>query len=299
MSLIDRTLVATLPLLPRFLVRRFSARYIAGARLQDACRVVQDLNRQRIMGTVDLLGEDITREDEARQTALVYQEILTAIRDQGLDCNVSVKLTSLGMKIDRELCIEQMSGLLEHAGRLQNFIRIDMEDSSCTSDTLEIFRRLREHHDNVGVVIQAYMRRSVDDVDELIKLKANVRLCKGIYIEPRRIAYRDRVIVQHNFAFLLERLLEGGCYVGIATHDELLAWQGLRLVRSLGLHPSQYEFQMLLGVDEALRGILVDAGHRMRVYVPFGMRWYEYSMRRLKENPRIAGYAFRSFLGLS
>jgi proline dehydrogenase len=143
------------------------------------------------------------------------------------------------------------------------------------------------------------MRRAIDDVEELVRLGANVRLCKGIYVEHRTIAYRDRDIVQRNFTFLLRRLLEGGCYVGIATHDELLVWEGLRLVRDLGLDTSRYEFQMLLGVDEMLRDILVKAGHPLRVYVPFGRRWYEYSLRRLKENPRIAGHVIKRLLGAS
>jgi proline dehydrogenase len=171
-----------------------------------------------------------------------------------------------------------------------------MEDSTCTEATLALYDRLRRDADNVGVVIQAYLRRSLDDVDRLVERRANVRLCKGIYIESRNIAYRDRDIVRRNFALLLERLLRGGCYVGIATHDEILAWEGIRLVRELRLSTDRYEFQMLLGVDEPLRRILIGSGHRLRVYVPFGERWYEYSLRRLKENPRMAGYVLKNIL---
>ena len=286
-------------MLPRALVRRFSARYIAGEAARDALRVVGDLNRQSILGTIDLLGEDIGREKEARATGDAYRELITGIDREQLDCNISVKLTALGLKIDVDLCLEEMTHLLEHAKRLGNFVRIDMEDSSCTESTLGVYRRLRERFENVGVVIQAYLRRSAEDVKELVRLGANVRLCKGIYIEPRRIAYRDRTIVQRNFTALLETLLTGGCYVAIATHDELLTWEGERIVRSLELEPSRYEFQMLLGVEEPLRRILVEAGHRMRAYVPFGRQWYEYSMRRLKENPQIAGYALKNFLRAS
>jgi proline dehydrogenase len=296
MSLVDRAVVATLPLLPRPVVRRFSARYIAGDAAEDALRVCRDLNRAGVMGTIDLLGEDAPRAEEAREAGDAYRQLLTAIDRDGIDGNISVKLTALGLKIDEELCLAEMTRLLEHARRLGNFVRIDMEDSTCTDATLAIYRRLHERFENVGVVIQACLRRSADDVEELVKLGANVRLCKGIYIEPREIAYRDRQIVQRNFALLLERLLAGGCYVGIATHDELLVWEGLRLCRTLGLDRTRYEFQMLLGVDEKLRRILVRAGHRVRVYVPYGRRWYEYSLRRLKENPRIAGYALRNLL---
>jgi proline dehydrogenase len=296
MSLFDRTVAAALPLVPRPVVRRFSARYIAGETPEDALRAVAALNRDGAMGTVDVLGEDIHRPEDAEATRSGYERILRGLSEARLEGNISVKLTALGLKIDRELALEQTARLCREARSLGNFVRIDMEDSSCTEDTLAIFHRLRAEFDNVGIVIQAYLRRSLDDVDRLVEMRANVRLCKGIYVEPRAIAYRDREIVRRNFAFLLERLLRGGCYVGIATHDEILAWEGLRLVRELRLPRDRYEFQMLLGVDEALRRILLAAGHRLRVYVPFGERWYQYSLRRLKENPRIAGYALRNLL---
>jgi proline dehydrogenase len=294
MSLIENTIVRTLPLMPRGLVRRFSSRYIAGESMDDALRVVRDLNARSILGTVDVLGEDILEASEAVTNRKAYGDLLTAMHEHRLDGNISVKLTAMGLKISRELCLEQMTELLEHARSLENFVRIDMEDSSCTTPTLEVYRELRKEYDNVGVVIQAYMRRSHDDIKELASMKANVRLCKGIYLESRTIAYRDRDLVQRNFADLLSHLLGAGCYVGIATHDELLVWEALRLIRDLELPHDDYEFQMLLGVDETLRDILVRAGHRLRVYVPFGKRWYEYSMRRLKENPRIAGYIVKN-----
>lgn len=299
MSLLERTIVTTLPLLPRSLVRRFSARYIAGEHVADALRVVADLNRQNILGTIDLLGEDILHADQAVATRQIYQELLTDIHERGLRCNISVKLTALGLKIDADLCLAEMTTLAEHAARLGNFVRIDMEDSSCTTPTLDLYRKLRERFENVGVVIQAYLRRSLADVEALARMGANVRICKGIYVESRRIAYWDRAIVQRNFVDLLTRLLEAGCYVGIATHDELLVWESLRLIRDRGLDRSRFEFQMLLGVDLTLRTILVESGHRLRVYVPFGKRWYEYSLRRLKENPRIARYAFKNLFGAS
>lgn len=294
MSFFESTLVHALPLLPRGLVRRFSSRYIAGSSMEDALQVVERLNQRSMMGTVDLLGEDIVESGEAVTNRQAYGELLTALDEHQLDGNISVKLTAMGLKISRDLCLEQMAALLEHAQSLNNFVRMDMEDSTCTTPTLEIYRELRNSYDNVGVVIQAYMRRSHDDVRELATMKANVRLCKGIYVEDRTIAYRERDIVQRNYADLLAHLLHAGCYVGIATHDELLVWEGLRLVRDAQLDRSRYEFQMLLGVDQTLRDILVDAGHRLRVYVPFGKLWYEYSMRRLKENPRIAGYILKN-----
>jgi proline dehydrogenase len=296
MSIVDRTLSATLPLVPRSLVRRFSARYIAGESQEQALDVVAALNREGAMATLDVLGEDLTERREAEATRLIYERLLDAIIEQKLEANISVKLTAMGLKIDPGLALEQMTQLCAHARRLGSFVRIDMEDSTCTEATLALYDRLRQDADNVGVVIQAYLRRSIDDVDRLVERRANVRLCKGIYIESRNIAYRDRDIVRRNYAFLLERLLKGGCYVGIATHDEILAWEGMRLVRELRLPTDRYEFQMLLGVDEPLRRILIGAGHRLRVYVPFGERWYQYSLRRLKENPQMAGYVLKNLL---
>jgi proline dehydrogenase len=174
-------------------------------------------------------------------------------------------------------------------------MRIDMEDSPCTTATLEIYRNLRdEHPDRVGIVLQSRLRRTLDDVDALIDRPTNFRLCKGIYLEPREIAYTDAELIRRNFVLVLDRMMESGAYVGIATHDELLVWESLRLIRKYGLDRDRYEFQMLLGVDEPLRRILIDAGHRLRVYVPYGEHWYPYSVRRLRENPQIAGYALKA-----
>jgi proline dehydrogenase len=205
-----------------------------------------------------------------------------------------VKPTHLGLKLDKELCLANLRRLLGTARRLGNFVRIDMEDSSCTDDTLAIYDALRPASPNLGVVIQACLRRSREDVARLAKVRANVRLCKGIYVEPRRIAYREPRLVRKNFTLLLDDLFRAGCHVGIATHDEELVWDALRLIEKHGIPRDRYEFQMLLGVDEELRGILRDAGHRLRVYVPFGTEWYAYSTRRLKENPEIAGHILRN-----
>src|SRR5215211_9245895 len=177
------------------------------------------------------------------------------------------------------------------------FVRVDMEDSPHTEATLEIVHDTYRHHENTGAVLQAYMRRSIEDVQRVIDAGFSVRLCKGIYDEPRSIAYKDFDTVRQNYIFLLDELLKGGIYVGIATHDEFLIWHALRLIHQLEVPEDRYEFQMLLGVDEELRSILVGAGHKLRVYVPFGEDWYEYSTRRLKENPKIAGYVARDVIG--
>jgi proline dehydrogenase len=191
-----------------------------------------------------------------------------------------------------------MRRLLRRARDLDNWVRIDMEDSSVTDATLRVHRTLLEEFDNVGCVLQAYMRRTMSDALELARMGANVRVCKGIYVEPREIAYKDRGIVQRNFVDVVRTLLQAGCYVGIATHDEVVVWECQRVIRELGLSPTRYEFQMLLGVDEQLRALIVEAGHPMRVYIPFGQSWYPYSIRRLKENPSIAGHVMRATLGL-
>ncbi|HEX9350743.1 MAG TPA: proline dehydrogenase family protein, partial [Gaiellaceae bacterium] len=190
-----------------------------------------------------------------------------------------------------ELCRPNLEKVVRHAAESGNFVRIDMEDSSCTSDTLRLYRELREAGlDNVGIVLQAYLKRTIRDIRELAPLRPSVRLCKGIYVEPPLIAYRDFDAVRENFVRCLRELLRAGCYVGIATHDKWLVSEGQRLVAEFGLTREQYEFQMLLGVREAAADRLVRDGHRLRVYVPFGAHWYSYSVRRLQENPKIGGY---------
>ena len=272
-------------------MRKISERYIAGIGLADACRVVKRLNATGKMATVDVLGEEIANADEARAIAGTYRDVFATIDREGLDSNVSVKLTALGLKLGYELCRENLEAVVREAAERSNFVRIDMEDSSTTDDTLRLYRELRDGTvDNVGVVLQAYLRRTLTDVEDLVGFGLNVRLCKGIYVEPPSIAFREFEAVRENFVHSLEALLDGGAYVGIATHDEWLIEQALRLVAKHGLGRDQYEFQMLLGVREELGDALVRDGHRLRIYVPFGRHWYGYSLRRLQENPKIAGY---------
>ena len=285
MSLLDKTIVRLLPAVPRRVVRRLSAPYIAGPELADARRVVAALNAEGKLATVDVLGEEITRPDEAVAITRAYLEVLDAIDEDGLDANVSVKLTGLGLKLDPELARANVEAIAARG----TFVRIDMEDSSTTDATLELYRDLRAAGtENLGVVLQAALKRTVDDARALAG--ASVRLCKGIYVEPPELAYRDFEAVRANYVDALDALLDGGCYVGIATHDEWLVEQGLRAVRERGLEPHEYEYQMLLGVQTRLGDRLVADGHRLRIYVPFGRQWYEYSLRRLQENPKVAGY---------
>jgi proline dehydrogenase len=248
------------------------------------------------MATLDVLGESVTDRSLAEAAVRDYRAALSAIHAERLDSNISIKPTQFGLRLDFDLCYERLRSLVAQARADGTFVRIDMEDSQCTSATLDLYRRLRgDGFENVGVVLQAYMRRSLADVRALPE-RANVRLCKGIYIEPPEVAYQERALVNKNFVRLLEELVERGAYVGIATHDEDLVWESERLVERRGLPGAAYEFQMLLGVAEPLRRIIRRNGHRLRVYVPFGPHWYAYSLRRLKENPRIAGYILASLV---
>jgi len=232
--------------------------------------------------------------DEARAIAGQYHDVLARIADEGLDSNVSVKLTGLGLELDTELCKDNLEAVVGDAAARGNFVRIDMEDSSTTDDTLRIYRELHaEGHENLGVVLQSYLRRTLHDLPGL----DNVRLCKGIYVEPPEIAYREFEAVRANFVRCLVALLDRGTYVGIATHDEFLVEEALRLVHERNLDRDRYEFQMLLGVREDRADQLVREGHRLRVYVPYGRHWYQYSIRRLQENPKIAGYIAADTVG--
>jgi proline dehydrogenase len=289
-ALIDRAIVRLLPAVPRPLVQRLSSRYIAGPTIDDAMRVVGRLNAKGKLATVDVLGEEIANTDEARAIAGQYHDVLTRLDDENLDANISIKLTALGLELDLDLCRENVEAIVVDAAARSRFVRIDMEDSSTTDRTLALHRELRdEGHSNVGVVLQAYLRRTLDDVPGL----ANVRICKGIYVEPPELAFEEFEAVRPSYVQCLETLVAQGTYVGIATHDEYLIGEALRIVGEAALPPDRYEFQMLLGVRPDRADELVAAGHRLRVYVPYGDDWYEYSVRRLQENPKIAGYVAR------
>jgi len=296
MSLFNCAVSLVLPVVPKPIVRQFSRRYIAGSTTQDAFRVAKSLARDGAMCTLDILGEFIESTAAATSNARAYEELIRKIHAEALaETNVSVKLSALGLLLDPRLCLDLMRNVLTVADEHRNFVRIDMEDSQCTDATLEVYRTLRdEFPGRVGVVLQSRLRRTLRDAELLSRDGANFRLCKGIYLEPRPIAFTDPELIRGNFVLVLEHMLKRGAYVGIATHDERLVWEALRIIREVGLRRDQYEFQMLLGVDEELRGILLRGGHRLRVYVPFGEHWYPYSVRRLRENPQIAGYALKA-----
>jgi len=285
--------------IPAPIVSIFAKSYIAGSTLYDAVKVTRDLNKNGMMATVDVLGEFIKTKEEAIFYKNECIKILDVISKEGLDANLSLKPTQMGLNIDKEFAFENIREIVAHAKELDNFVRIDMEDTPYTDDTLEFFRRLREEFaGHVGTVLQSYLRRTPKDIENLSDGILNFRLCKGIYNEPRKYAYKDPYIVNQNYIYSLEKLFQKKAYVGIATHDEKLVFEALRLIEKYGLKRDEYEFQMLLGVDEELREIIVSAGHRLRVYVPYGKDWLPYSRRRLKENPNIARHALKQFLGI-
>ena len=299
MGLLDKLTVWSLPFIPKPIVGYFSKPYIAGSKLEDAVKIIKELNAKGIMATIDLLGEEITHKDQAAAAAEEYKDILREIDREKLDANVSVKPTHMGLLLDEEFCFNNIRAIVQEAVKFNNFVRIDMEDHTATDQTIDMYLRLKKEFDgHVGTVIQSYMRRTMDDINHLIEHKANLRLCKGIYNEPREVAYKDMFSINDNYNYNLRKLLSNGCYTGIATHDEKLVWYALSVIDELKLDKKDYEFQMLLGVDEQLRDIIVAAGHRMRIYVPYGKDWYAYSVRRLKENPQMAGYILKKILHL-
>ncbi len=295
MNLFNKLIAATLPAVPKPIVGYFSSPYIAGDTIEDAIRAARDLQSRGMMTTLDVLGENITRKQEATAYAEQYLQVLDAIKAENLDANVSLKPTQMGLKLDKDFCLQTIRSIAAKAKEYHNFVRIDMEDITCTDDTFWLYEELKKDMP-VGTVMQAYLRRSDSDLDKLIPLNANLRLCKGIYVEPYSASYKDREIIRRNYLQLLERMLESKCYVGIGTHDEYLIWGAYKLIKQMSIPKDQYEFQMLLGVQEELRKIIIDDGHRLRVYVPFGAEWFAYSVRRLKENPQIAGYVVQSII---
>jgi proline dehydrogenase len=294
MHLLNKLIVSTIPLVPKRVVRYFAGRYIAGETIDHAIATVRQLNAEGVCATLDVLGEDVFTREEATASREQSIRVLHTIVREKLDANLSIKLTSLGLKVDKNFCRENTGEILKVAAGYGIFVRFDMEDSTCTSDTIEIFRALHREFPKTGIVLQAYLHRTEEDARQLTADGAGFRLCKGIYKERREIAFQGRQEVQRNFLKVLELMIRGGVYVGIATHDSVLVDGAQRIIRDLGLRKDQYEFQMLLGVRPELRRTLLREGHKVRLYVPFGEHWYGYSTRRFKENPEIAGYVFKA-----
>jgi proline dehydrogenase len=293
-SFFNNLIVSAVQLMPKPVVGFFSKRYIAGENIEDAIRVTRELNRQGIYATIDLLGEAVNNREEAVDSKNKALEVLDTIVKFNLKANLSIKPTQMGLAIDEDFAYDQVRSLVQKAKEINSFIRIDMEDSPYTDATFRLFRKLKQDYDNLGVVVQAYLKRTYDDVVILNKLGSNYRLCKGIYIEPPAIAYKEKEVIRNNYVKNLELMFKNGNYVGIATHDIYLVNEAYRLIRELNIPKDKFEFQMLLGVREDLRNKINNDGYKIRIYIPFGKDWYAYSTRRLKENPQVAGYIFKS-----
>lgn len=294
MSFLNNIIVSAVKVMPKSVVGFFSRKYIAGETLDSAVSVVKDLNAKGIYATLDVLGESVTNEEEAKRALDNAMKVFDAIVEHNLKANLSVKPTQLGLSFDEQFACEQIRKLVKRASEIDNFVRIDMEDSQYTDATKNIYKTLFEEFNNVGIVLQSYLKRSYNDTVMLNKLGTNYRICKGIYVEPASLAYKDKQMIRDNFLKMLESMFKNGNYVGIATHDEYLIDKAYRMIKELNIPNDKFEFQMLLGVREDLRDKINNDGYKIRIYVPFGEDWHAYSIRRLKENPQIAGYIFKS-----
>ncbi len=276
-------------LFPKSFIRIFASRYIAGEQLLDAVRLVKELNSKKILATIDVLGEDTTNVEEANAAVEEAIRVLQTIYNEKLNSTLSIKLTQIGLKIDYNLCLHNMERILDVAKEYNIYVEIDMEDFTCTLDTLKIFKELRKKYSNCGMVMQAYLRKANEHLNMVLnELRgSSVRLCKGIYNEPVEIAYKGKQEIRDNFIKLLDFLFSENIYVGIATHDVKLIKGAKELIRKYSKTIEQFEFQMLLGVKVDLRDRLVSEGYMVRVYVPYGTHWYKYSIRRMKENPKL------------
>lgn len=289
-----------LPYVPKKLVWQFSKQYIAGETIEDAIEAAKKLNEEGLLTTIDVLGEFITNLDEAEANKNEYIEVIEAAEKAGVEGNYSLKPTFFGLLIDKKIAYRHIREIVEKAASYDNFVRIDMEDSPCTDLEIELFRKIKEEFPkNVGLVLQAYLKRTHQDIKNLKelnneKMPLNFRLCKGIYVEPSAIAYKNHDEINRHFIDDIELMIQEGMYPAIATHDKAIIEGAYRLIEKNRVAKDKYEFQMLFGVTPALRKSIVDDGHRMRVYVPFGKQWFGYSTRRLKENPQMAGIIIRA-----
>lgn len=296
----NKMIAAMLPYFPKKLIWIFSKRYIAGESIEDAIRASKELNAQGIKVTIDILGEFIKNLSEAEKNKIEYVELIDRMQKESIDGNYSVKPTMFGLLLDKEVCYQHIREVVAKAASYGNFIRVDMEDSPCTDLEIELYRKLKaEFPKNVGLVVQAYMKRTLQDITNLMDIHSaeiplNYRLCKGIYVEPAAIAYKKYEEINEHFLEDLEFMLKNGVYPGIATHDKPLVDGAYKLIEKYNVPKNMYEFQMLYGVTPELRKSIVNKGHTMRVYVPFGKQWFGYSTRRLKENPKMASHIMKA-----
>ncbi len=294
MMFLNKIIASILPLMPQQLVWVFSKRYIAGKTIDEAIEIAEKLNSEGSVTTIDLLGEFITDLSQAKQNRDEYLDIIERTEKSDVTGNYSLKPTMFGLLIDKDVCYSYIRDIVSKAAEYNNFVRIDMEDSQCVDLEIELFRKLRkEFPKNVGLVLQAYLKRTMQDIKDMMDMHSednplNFRLCKGIYIEPASIAYKKYQEINDHFMEDLEFMIKNGMYPGIATHDEKLVNGAYDLIKKYNLSNDKFEFQMLYGVTPGLRQSIIDKGYKMRIYTPFGDKWFAYSTRRLKENPKMA-----------
>jgi proline dehydrogenase len=298
--MINSMIAGILPYMPKKLVWMFSKEYIAGETIEEAIANAKKLNAEGIMTTIDILGEFITTLDEAEKNKNEYLQVIEAAEAAGVEGNYSVKPTFFGLLIDKEVAFKHIREVVEKAASYNNFIRIDMEDSPCTDMEIEMYRKIKkEFPKNVGLVVQAYLKRTNQDIENLKEINTdenpvNLRVCKGIYVEPEEISYKKYEDINAHFLDDIELMFQEKMYPGIASHDVPVIEGAYKLIEKYNVPKEDYEFQMLYGVTPALRKSILDKGHRMRVYVPFGKQWFGYSTRRLKENPKMAGVIIKA-----
>ena len=296
----NKFIAAILPYFPKKFIWIFSRAYISGENIEDAMRVSKDLNSKKIKVSLDVLGEFIKTLDEAESNKKEYLHLIDISYKNNIDGNFSLKPTSFGLLLDKEICYNHIREIVVKAASYKGFVRIDMEDSPCTDDEIFLFRRLKaEFPANVGLVVQAYLRRTFKDLEQMLDLNnstipVNFRLCKGIYIEPEAISFKKHDEINRHYLEDLEFMFRNKIYVGIATHDKPLVESAYNLIKKYNVPKDMYEFQMLYGVTPKLRESIVNEGHTMRVYVPFGKQWFGYSTRRLKENPKMASHIMKA-----
>lgn len=276
------------------ITRRMSRRFVAGESLKEACQAVRACNQLGMTASLDHLGENVTNREQTLRAQQTYLQTLERIRQEGLDSNISLKLTQLGLDLDAEFCAQLLESIVRRAEELDNFVRIDMESSAYTSRTLELCKRMRAKSTAVGTVVQSYLYRSEQDVRDLLAIGCQIRLCKGAYNEPPEVAFPRKADVDANFVNLMKLLLSSGIYHGIATHDPRMIHATKEFVREKGIPADQFEFQMLYGIRPDLQRQLIREGYRLRIYIPFGRDWFPYFMRRLAERPANVLFLFRN-----
>ena len=296
MGILNSLVVGSAPLMPKFMIGKIASVYVAGDKLDDGLKLAKKLNSKGFSATLDLLGEEVTNRKQTNLVRNSYCDLFDGIANWGIDCNVSLKLTALGLKIDEELCWDNLSVVLDKAKEYNNFIRLDMENSEVTDSTIEMCKRAQKYYPKCGTVLQAYMKRTLDDIDLLKSHNTDIRLCKGAYKESEDIAYQDYQEIRNNYMESAEKMMDNGIYIGLATHDNWLIEELEKLIEKKAYKKNMYEFQALSGVpiDKILER-LISEGHKVRYYIPYGPEWYAYSLRRMRENPDIWKDTLKAF----